>query len=58
MAVSKPMHTEFGIHHRLESCVGSPSLTLHSFVFLDTKDTIIGGPFEKRRQYYILILPS
>ena len=23
MAVSKPMQTEFGIHHRLESCVSS-----------------------------------
>ena len=22
MAVSKPLLTEFGIHHRLESCVG------------------------------------
>ena len=22
MAVSKPMQTEFGIHHRLECCVG------------------------------------
>ena len=20
MTISKPMHTEFGIHHRLESC--------------------------------------
>ena len=26
MAVSKPMQTEFGIHHRLESCVAQSKL--------------------------------
>ena len=28
MAVSKPLLTEFGIHHRLESCEASMNLTL------------------------------
>ena len=37
IAVLNTLLTEFGMDHRLESCVGSPSLTLHSFVFLDDR---------------------
>ena len=29
MTVPKPMQTEFGIHHRLESCVRKINLTLY-----------------------------
>ena len=35
MAVSKPMQTEFGIHHRLESCDAGISRSHFSFLFQD-----------------------
>ena len=33
MAVSKPMQTEFGIHHRLESCEGDNGDCKHEIEF-------------------------
>ena len=37
MAVSKPMHTEFGIHHILESCepTNRSTYSCHCFAFAE-----------------------
>ena len=58
MAVSKPMQTEFGIHHRLESCAPHPSWNCKNVDNIFFGATILPSPSSvdnKPRTFAILV---